>query len=440
VVSILGPLAGLAFVFGLFAVLVPIHTSRQTFVTQFNIQVILLQTAIVGTAALGMTLIIISGGIDLSAGSAIALVTVTVAIMLNKPWVQEMSPVTQGIVAGVGGIISAALVGLLIGLMVTQLDFWAFVPPALNVIACAGAIWWMSEEYSRSFAIWGANIVLGGAALGVISWLLLREKLRRMSLAVGAGAAVALGVMATLSLLWHLEWNVLFALLGGIAIVIGVELAWLAAWVLISRVSLPPFIATLCLWGAVRGLAIGLADKTEVAAPPTWLNELLQLLIGESRWMIVAPGVWLMLVLMVLVVLMLRYTRFGRHIYAVGSNEATARLCGVPVMRTKIMIYLTAGTLVGLAGVMQFSSLGMGDPTTATGRELDIIAAVVIGGASLSGGQGSAFSTIIGALIMSVIANGSTKMGWENWQQMIITGGIIALAVTLDQLRQKRTT
>jgi ribose/xylose/arabinose/galactoside ABC-type transport system permease subunit len=194
------------------------------------------------------------------------------------------------------------------------------------------------------------------------------------------------------------------------------------------------------MWGAVRGLAKGLGNEQTVQAPETWINELLRLLRPDERWMIFTPGVWIMVVLALLVAGMLRYTRFGRHIFAIGSNEQTARLCGVPVARSKILIYLTAGALAGVAGLLQFSGLTMGDPTTANGLELNIIAAVVIGGASLSGGQGSVLGTIIGALIMSVVAKGSSAMGWRNWHQEIITGGIIILAVTLDQLRQRRAT
>jgi ribose/xylose/arabinose/galactoside ABC-type transport system permease subunit len=136
---------------------------------------------------------------------------------------------------------------------------------------------------------------------------------------------------------------------------------------------------------------------------------------------------------------MLRYTRFGRHIFAIGSNEQTARLCGVPVERAKIMIYALGAVLAAVAGVLQFSYLTMGDPTTATGMELDIIAAVVIGGASLNGGQGTILGSLVGALIMAVVANGCSKMELGNEVQMMVTGGIIILAVALDHLRQRKS-
>ena len=305
----LGPFIGLIFVIALFGFLRP-----RTFLTADNFQIMLLQTAVVGTAALGMTLIIISGGIDLSIGSNIALCTVAIALLLkmNAP----------PLVAALGGIATGSACGALIGLLIT-------------------------------------------------------------------------------------------------------------------RLNLTPFIVTLGMWGALRGLAKGLANETMVAAPSTWLNDLLQSLRPANRWMLFPPGVWLMLALTLLVAAMLRYTRFGRHIFAIGSNEQTARLCGVPVRRTKLLIYTIGLAFAGVAGVLQFSYLTVGDPTTASGLELAVIAAVVIGGASLNGGEGSVFGSVIGALVMTVVANGCTKMNLANWVQEIVTGGIIIAAVVLDRLRHR---
>jgi ribose/xylose/arabinose/galactoside ABC-type transport system permease subunit len=306
----LGPVLGLAFAFLLFALLEP-----KTFLSFDNLQIILMETAVVGTAALGMTVIIISGGIDLSVGSNIALCTVFIALSLSHG---------LGALASIAvGISSSLLVGLLIGLLVT-------------------------------------------------------------------------------------------------------------------RLNLAPFIVTLGLWGAVRGAAKRIAGEAEIFPPTTWLNHLLTMLPASQRWMIVPPGVWLMLVLTLFVAGVLRYTRFGRHVFAIGSNEHTARLCGVPVERTKVLIYLFAALFVGIAGVLQFSKLTIGDPTTANGYELNIIAAVVIGGASLSGGEGTVAGTLIGALLMTVVGNGCNKVGLRNSVQDIVTGGIIIAAAALDQFRQRR--
>jgi len=304
-----GPLVGLIFVVALFGSLRP-----AAFLTPDNAQLILLQTAVVGTAALGMTLVIVSGGIDLSVGSNIALCTVVLALLLAK----GVPPV----LAALGGVAASALAGLLIGVLVT-------------------------------------------------------------------------------------------------------------------RLKLSPFIVTLGLWGALRGFAKGLAGQTMVQAPDTWLNGLLNTLSDDRRWQLFPPGVWMMLVFGVLVSLLLRATRFGRYVFAVGANEQAARLCGVPVEGVKLWVFLLGAAFAGLAGVLQFSYLTLGDPTTANGYELNIIAAVVIGGASLSGGQGSIFGSLVGALIMTTVANGCTKMELANWVQEIVTGAIIVFAVALDRFRNR---
>jgi ribose/xylose/arabinose/galactoside ABC-type transport system permease subunit len=146
-----------------------------------------------------------------------------------------------------------------------------------------------------------------------------------------------------------------------------------------------------------------------------------------------------MIVFALLVGGLLSYTRMGRHLFAIGSNEQTAHLCGVNVARTRILVYVLGSGFAGLAGVLQFSYLTVGDPTTAMGAELDVIAAVIIGGASLAGGEGTIRGSLIGALIMTVVANGCTKMEFPNWVQEIVTGGIIIVAVALDRFRHRRS-
>jgi ribose transport system permease protein len=168
-----------------------------------------------------------------------------------------------------------------------------------------------------------------------------------------------------------------------------------------------------------------------------WLNDLLATLPAEWSWLLFPPGVWAMFFLAFLVAILLHYTRLGRHIVAIGSNEQTARLCGIPVAKTKILVYALATAFTGLAGLMQFSRLTVGDPTVAAGLELDVIAAVVIGGGSLSGGEGSVLGTLVGALVMTTIGSGCSQMGWSNYIQEIVTGSIIVSAVALDRLRHR---
>jgi ribose transport system permease protein len=177
-----------------------------------------------------------------------------------------------------------------------------------------------------------------------------------------------------------------------------------------------------------------LAHEQTVNVPPTWVNDLL-VTFPRRAWMVFAPGVWLTVVLAVAAALVLRRTVFGRHVFALGSNEAAARACGIAIDRLKLATYGGAGLLFGLAGVLQMSRLRQGDPTVAIGAELDIIAAVVIGGGSLLGGEGTILGSMVGALIMALLRNGCQQMGWPNYIQEIIIGAIIVIAVAIDRLR-----
>jgi ribose transport system permease protein len=283
-------------------------------VTLLDVRTFAVHTVIVGTAALGMTLVIISGGIDLSVGSVVALSSVAAAMTMKAT---------------------------------------------------------------------------GNAAVTLV-----------VALATGAMCGLYNGLLITL-------------------------------------LRLPPFIATLGTLGFFRGVAKWIAGSRPVSADPgvfgPWVTP-----IPEPRWLVVAPGVWLMLVLALGTSAMIRSTVFGRHAVAIGSNEDAARRCGVPIRRTKTLIYVTAGLFVGLAGLLQFARLTQGDPTVAVGLELDVIAAVVIGGASLSGGYGSVAGTLAGAVLMAFLRNRCTVLGWSNFVQEMIVGHIIIIAVAVDQWRLRR--
>jgi ribose transport system permease protein len=224
-----------------------------------------------------------------------------------------------------------------------------------------------------------------------------------------------------------------------LAILLGVLTGGLVGFIngsLITSMRMVPFIVTLGMLGIARGIAKWIAGNQKIDAPMTWVNELMAKS-PQPSWLLMAPGVWIMIILAVVMAVVLRYTVFGRHVFAIGSNESTARLCGVKISKNKILIYTIAGIFCGLGGVMEFSRLTVGDPTVAVGLELDIIAAVVIGGGSLSGGVGSILGSMVGVFIMSFLRNGCTMMGWPNYIQEIIIGGIIVVAVAIDRLRQR---
>ena len=315
--TVFGPFLGLLLITGLFAWLT---RDSGSFLTTYNWRTIGVQTVIVGTAALGMTVIMISGGIDLSVGSAVALVTVCMALLMRDLHVPLPATLALGVLVG-------GLCGLLNGGLITS--------------------------------------------LGVV-----------------------------------------------------------------------PFIITLGTLKVYRGLAKWLSDSQGVYVPGEskawWFGRLLKVE-PEPSWLVVAPGVWMLLGLSLLLALALRYSVLGRYIYAIGSNESTARLCGVNVPAVKLTVYVLGGLATGLAGVMQFVYLdATGDPVTADGLELQVIAAVVIGGGSLSGGEGTVLGTLIGCLIMSVLNNGCVHAQIPNAWQDIIIGAIIVGAVALDRFRRRR--
>ncbi|MCB9785014.1 MAG: ABC transporter permease, partial [Candidatus Omnitrophica bacterium] len=209
---------------------------------------------------------------------------------------------------------------------------------------------------------------------------------------------------------------------------------------LIVSLKIVPFIATLGTLGIARGLAKIFSNERTVNPSLESIRGLSEVMAFERDTPIwdLPPGVWVMFGLGLLVAVILHFTVFGRFTFAIGSNEPTARLCGVPVSLCKIGLYTLSGALTGVSGVLLFGQLTIGDPTTAVGKELDIIAATVIGGGSLSGGQGSVLGSLIGAFIMSLLRNGCLMMEWPNPIQEIVIGAIIIFAVALDQFRHRR--
>jgi ribose transport system permease protein len=210
---------------------------------------------------------------------------------------------------------------------------------------------------------------------------------------------------------------------------------------LVSSLRVVPFIVTLGTMTIYLGIGKIIAEETTIRPAPALIPGWVSSLLGRRpnpEWLVVNSGIWLLVILAIVLACVLRYTVFGRYIYALGSNESTARLCGINVPMNKIAVYTLGGFFIGVAGLYQFARLGVGNPGSGTGLELKVIAAVVIGGASLNGGQGSVLGTLTGAAIMAVIASGCNMVGVGNPMQDIIIGAVIIVAVAFDQLRQRR--
>ncbi|HLO42067.1 MAG TPA: ABC transporter permease [Phycisphaerales bacterium] len=308
----IGPVLGLVLVIAIFAAIPPHHG-----ITLLQLQTILVHTVGVGIVALGMTVVIAGGGIDLSVGSTVALCGVVAAVVLDR---------------GHG------------------------LPAAISAAIFTG--------------------VLCGAYNGL----------------------------------------------------------------LITLLRLPPFIATLGTLGFYRGVAKWIAGSSPVS--PDTLYGLDALVLptppAEFSWLGVAPSVWLMLILACAVAITIRATVFGRRVLAVGGNETAARYAGISLARVKVQSYILLGGFAGLAGVLQMARLTQGDPTVSAGLELDVIAAVVIGGASLAGGSASIAGTLCGALMMAYLVNRCTLHEWQQFVQQMIVGHIIIAAVAFDLLRRRR--
>ena len=256
---------------------------------------------------------------------------------------------------------------------------------------------------------------------------------------LSVGAVVALVTVVTMRVFTalHAQWGPgagtsLVAVTAGVAIG---GLCGLANGLLITRLNLPPFVATLGMFGIARGVAVWLADRTTLAFPsgarPEWVESLARTSLGN-------PGLWSLLLLAILTAVLLRLTVLGRHIYAVGSNESTARLCGVNVPRTKVLVYTLSGLLTGWAGVLMFAHSNSGNPTLGEQLELDVITAVVIGGASLSGGKGTVVGALLGVLILGLIKNGVSLFNVPVEMQYILIGVLLLANVALNQWRRGR--
>ncbi len=216
-----------------------------------------------------------------------------------------------------------------------------------------------------------------------------------------------------------------------VGICVGASLGWFNG-VMVTRFRVPPFIATLAMLTIARGL-------TRLYTGGEAITGLGQgfVSIGSGRLLGIPNQVWIAAGIVLMGVVLLKKTRFGRYVYAVGGNEEAAKLSGLNVARVKRSVYLISGALAAVGGLIVTSRLNSATPIAGEGLELDSIAAVVIGGTSLSGGRGSVQGTVLGALIIGVLNSGLVIMGVDPFWQQVIKGGVILLAVVLDKLYER---
>ncbi len=228
-----------------------------------------------------------------------------------------------------------------------------------------------------------------------------------------------------------IEVTVSGAILAGL--LVGTVLGWFNGLV-ITRFKLPPFVATLGMLSIARGLTMLWTG----GFPITRLGDSFGF-IGSGHWLGLPMPVWISAVLVAASILLMKRTRFGRHVYAVGGSEKAARLSGLNVRRIKLLVYTLGGALAGVAGLLVTARLDSATPNAGLSYELDSIAAVVIGGTSLSGGRGTIMGTVLGCLIIGVLNNGLVLLEVSPFWQQVIKGLVILVAVAVDKMGARKS-
>jgi ribose transport system permease protein len=266
--------------------------------------------------------------------------------------------------------------------------------------------------------------VLGIIAIGMTAVIVIGG----IDLSVGSILALSMMAMGWLSN----DKGLPFPLAMLLGVVVG-ALCGLGNGLLITRAKLPPFIATLAMMTVARGLANIITNGEQIVGYPDWFTALST----ERHLGFLSATVALFIVLLLVSWIVLQYRVVGRNLYAIGGSQEVARLAGIHVATLTTAVYVVAGILSGIAAVVFAARLDSSQPSAGLGYELDAIAAVVIGGASLSGGIGGIGGTIVGVLIIGVLHNGLNLVGVSPFIQQIVVGAVIAIAVAFDSLRRR---
>jgi len=238
------------------------------------------------------------------------------------------------------------------------------------------------------------------------------------------GSVMALVGMGTAAILTSSTPSIFLAILGGL--LIGGIVGFING-ITVAYIHLPAFIATLAMMSIARGVALVVTN----AIPIYNLPESFLFLGSGFLWGIPTP-IYVMISLYFILDFILRKTKFGRYIYAIGGNEEATRLSGINTRRYKLLVYVVGGICTGVAGILFTARLGSGQPTAGVGYELDAITAAILGGTNLFGGSGNLIGTLIGAFVMGVISNGQALLNISSYVQNIVRGIIVILAVGIS--------
>ena len=340
-----------------------------TFATARNLSNVARQVTIVGIIAVGMTMVILIAGIDLSVGSVVGVAAVVVTLLMQY-----------------------------------GLPAWLAVPVTLVIVGGVIGLWngfWIAHYRIPPFII-----TLGMLTIG-----------RGVALSLSNGSSIPVADPS-------------FAVLGSAYV------APLPTLLLLAVAALAGVYAVVRTWRESRNSGLPLLEKNVPGIVAATAGLLLAAYVFGAGEGLPVP-VAIFVVIATLAVFVLGHTRFGRRVYALGGNEEAARLSGINVYATKMIVYVTVSLLSALSGIVLASRLNGASPNLGTMFELDAIAAVVIGGTSLSGGSGTIGGTIIGALIIGVLNNGMSLLGISSFYQLIIKGLIISLAVWFDVLQKR---
>lgn len=303
--------------------------------------------------------------------------------------------------------------GVLVGLIVLCLGLTLYTPYFLTADNIFGTVavyfsWICIAGFGEALVMIG-----GGLDLSVGSTMGLAGMTTAMALSAGMSLVV--------SLLVGLGTGIAVGLVNGL---------------IVTRIGLNPFITTLGTLSAIRGLTYGIVQGGAVTPPSNSAgNAFTNLGIG-TIWIVPYPVI-IMLVIGLICMILLNQTPWGRYIYAIGGNESAARLLGIKVNAFKMLMYTLSGLLAAVGGILLTAKSGTALPDAATSYELNVIAAVIIGGTSLQGGRGTVPGVLIGAALLGVINNGIVLAGLAGYWQQLIIGVVIAAAATLDVLRQR---